>query len=153
LPLAVTGSLQGWQIAAIVQVQSGNPINIITSDSTVNGVANTLRPDVTGPVAIIGSVDRWFDTAAFTPVARSGNLGPQYSHRGPGFSNTDFSISKNTKISEAISVQFRAEFFDVFQPRELRPARQRRSAARSLAESPTHGSNGRVRVIAPVQLL
>jgi hypothetical protein len=113
LPLRGHRFFAGWQIAAIVQVQSGNPINIITSDSTVNGVANTLRPDVTGPVAIIGSVDRWFDTAAFTPVARFGNLGRNILIR-PGFSNTDFSISKNTKISEAISVQFRAEFFDVF---------------------------------------
>jgi hypothetical protein len=33
---------------------------------------------------------------------------------GPGLSNTDFSISKNTKISKTISVQFRAEFFDLF---------------------------------------
>jgi hypothetical protein len=55
--------LAGWQLAVIVQSQSGNPVNVVTSDSTVNGVANTLRPDVTGPIEIIGSVDRWFDTS------------------------------------------------------------------------------------------
>ena len=47
----------------IVQSQSGNPVNIVTSNSTVNGVSGTLRPDVNGPITEIGSVDRWFDTS------------------------------------------------------------------------------------------
>ena len=33
---------------------------------------------------------------------------------GPGFNNTDFSVIKNTKLSETTRIQFRAEFFDVF---------------------------------------
>ena len=33
---------------------------------------------------------------------------------GPGFLNTDFSITKNTKIYERFNLQFRAEMFDVF---------------------------------------
>ena len=40
-------------------------------NSTVNGVANTLRPDVSGPIRIIGEVDRWFDTSVFTAVSAS----------------------------------------------------------------------------------
>jgi len=42
---------------------SGNPINIVTSNSTFM-VSHTLRPDVTGPVKVMGSVDRWFDTSS-----------------------------------------------------------------------------------------
>lgn len=33
---------------------------------------------------------------------------------GPGFVNTDFSITKNTKITERFNLQFRSEFFDIF---------------------------------------
>src|SRR5262249_40397024 len=79
----------------------------------VNGVANTLRPDVTGPIEVIGSVERWFDTSVFTSVARFGSLGRNVVI-GPGFNNTDFSVIKNTKLSEKVHLQFRAEFFDLF---------------------------------------
>ena len=112
-PSAATGSYEGWQLAIVVQAQSGNPVNIVTTNSTVTGVANTLRPDVTGPIAIIGSVDRWFDTSVFTPVARFGNLGRNVVI-GPGFNNTDFSIMKNTELGEKIRMQFRVEVFDLF---------------------------------------
>jgi len=113
LPFKRKSFLEGWQIAAVVQAQSGNPLNIVTSDSTINGVANTLRPDLTGSLGIVGRVDRWFDTSTFTPVARPGTLGRNVVI-GPGFNNTDLSIIKNTKLGERMRVQFRAEFFDLF---------------------------------------
>jgi hypothetical protein len=113
LPFEGNELVKGWQLATILQSQSGNPFNIVTSNSTVNGVANTLRPDVTGPIDTFGYVERWFDTTAFTPVARFGNLGRNVMI-GPRFDNTDFSIIKNTNLSDEIRVQFRAEFFDVF---------------------------------------
>ncbi len=33
---------------------------------------------------------------------------------GPGFLNTDFSVTKNTKLTEKFTLQFRGEMFDVF---------------------------------------
>jgi hypothetical protein len=113
LPFKGNQLLEGWQIAAIVQMQTGNPVNIITTNPTVNGVANTLRPDVTGPVNITGSVDRWFDTSPFVAVNRFGSLGRNVII-GPGFNNADFSVLKDTKLSERLRLQFRAEIFDVF---------------------------------------
>jgi len=113
LPFTGNQFAKGWQLSAIFQAQSGNPFNIVTGDSTVNGVANTLRPDVTGPIKILGSVERWFDTSVFTAVPRFGNLGRNVVI-GPGFNNTDFSVTKNTKLSERLRAQFRVEFFDVF---------------------------------------
>ncbi len=112
LPFKGNRIKEGWQMAAIVQLQSGNPVNIITTNTTVNGVANTLRPDVGGPVNIVGSVERWFDTSAFTPVARFGNLGRNVII-GPGFSNIDFSVLKSIKVDEKMRLQFRAEVFDL----------------------------------------
>jgi Carboxypeptidase regulatory-like domain/TonB dependent receptor-like, beta-barrel len=113
MPFKGNQFVEGWELAAIIQVQSGNPVNIVTSNSTVNGVANTLRPDLTGPIKIIGDVDRWFDTSAFTPVARFGSLGRNVVI-GPGFNNTDFSVIKNTRLGEKARLQLRAEFFDLF---------------------------------------
>ena len=58
-------------------------------------------------------MDRWFDTSVFTPVPRFGNLGRNVVI-GPGFNNTDFSLVKDTALGERIRVQFRVEFFDLF---------------------------------------
>ena len=113
LPFHGNRLASGWQVAAIVVSQTGNPVNILTTNSTVTGMANTLRPDVYGPIAILGNPDRWFDTSVFTSVARFGNLGRNVII-GPGFNNTDFSITKNTQVNERMRVQFRAEIFDLF---------------------------------------
>jgi len=113
LPFRGNRLVEGWQFAVIVQSQSGNPVNIVTTNSTVNGVAGTLRPDVSGPISILGHVDAWFDTSVFTPVARFGNLGRNVVI-GPTFNNTDFSITKNTKIGDTLRLQFRTELFDIF---------------------------------------
>jgi hypothetical protein len=102
-----------WRLGVVLQAQSGNPVNIVTTNSTVTGVANTLRPDVTGPIAILGSVDRWFDTSVFSAVSRFGNLGRNVV-TGPGFNNTDFSILKSTEVREGFRMEFRAEVFDLF---------------------------------------
>jgi hypothetical protein len=112
LPFKGNRIKEGWQCGAIVQLQTGNPLNIITTNATVSGVANTIRPDVSGPVEIFGSVDRWFDVNAFTAVARFGSLGRNVII-GPGFSNLDVSTLKNIELSDTLRLQFRAEVFDL----------------------------------------
>ena len=72
LPFTRHALTRGWQVAAVVQSQSGNPVNIVTSNSSLNSSPNTVRPDVTGPVTTIGDVDRWFDPSVFVPVNRFG---------------------------------------------------------------------------------
>ncbi len=113
LPFTGNQLVQGWQLAAIVQAQSGGPVNIVTNNIAVNGVANTLRPDVNGPVEIIERPDRWFDTSAFIAAPHFGNLGRNVVI-GPGFHNTDVSIIKNLTLKEQLRIQLRAEIFDVF---------------------------------------
>jgi hypothetical protein len=113
LPFRGNQLVEGWQVATIVQSQSGSPVNIVTSNSTINGVVNTLRPDVTGPISIIGGVERWFDTSVFTSVARFGSLGRNLVI-GPPFNNIDFSVIKTFKMGDTARAQFRAEFFDLF---------------------------------------
>ena len=43
----------------------------------------------------------------------AGNLG-RNTFTGPGWSNFDFSVIKDTKITESKSLEFRAEFFNLF---------------------------------------
>jgi hypothetical protein len=113
LPFTKHALTRGWQVAMIVQAQSGNPVNIVTTNSTLTGVPNTVRPDVVGPIRIVGSVDGWFDPSAFAAVNRFGNLGRNVII-GPAFVNTDLSITKTVTTARGSSVQLRADAFDLF---------------------------------------
>jgi hypothetical protein len=88
-------------------------VNIVTGNSTLNGVPNSVRPDVTGPIRIVGSVDQWFDPSVFVAVNRFGNLGRNVVI-GPEFVNTDLSVSKDVTLSARYRLQFRADVFDLF---------------------------------------
>lgn len=105
--------LRGWQLASVVQIQSGNPVNIVTSNSTLNGTPNTVRPDVNGPIRIIGDVDQWFDPSVFTAVDRFGTLG-RNRVIGPGFRNVDLAVMRTFRLKGALTMQARAEMFNVF---------------------------------------
>jgi len=113
LPFSGHWLTRGWQVALIVQSQSGNPVNIVTSNSTLNGVPNTVRPDVTAPIRIIGTVEQWFDSSAFVAVDRFGNLGRNVVI-GPSFHTTDLSVVKNLRVGANGRVQVRADIFDLF---------------------------------------
>jgi hypothetical protein len=114
LPFRGNQLKEGWQLSTIVQSQSGNPVNIVANNATFTGTNNTVRPDVTGPVAILGTPNRWFDITPFVvPVNSFGNLGRNVVI-GPGFNNTDFSVIKRTKLTENQLIEFRWEVFDVF---------------------------------------
>ena len=133
LPLA-----RGWQVAAVVQSQSGNPVNIVTSNSTLTGVPNTLRPDVTGPIRIVGSVDQWFDPSVFVAVNRFGNLA-RNAVVGPAFHNTDVSLIKNVGLGGRSVLQLRADVFDVFNHANFGPPG-------NIVGSPTFGKITRTRL-------
>jgi hypothetical protein len=114
LPFRGNAFVEGWQLGTIVQSQSGNPVNIVVNNTTFTGTNNTVRPDVTGPIEILGTPNRWFDISPFiVPVGRFGSLGRNVVI-GPGFNNTDFSVIKRTKLTESQLIEFRWEVFDLF---------------------------------------
>ncbi|HEV8483016.1 MAG TPA: TonB-dependent receptor [Blastocatellia bacterium] len=129
LPFQGNRLAEGWQLSTIVQLQGGNPVNILVGNpinATLTGVAS-IRPDVNGGISVPGSPDRWFENTvclactsgakfsvpASLATAHFGNLGRNVVI-GPGFSNTDFSLLKTTRITESVKVQFRGEIFDIF---------------------------------------
>jgi hypothetical protein len=116
------GLVNSWSVSGIVTLQSGVPFSILGSDSLFEFTQGDLAPGRTVASAIkSGDVkDRlkaYFDTSAFvvpTPdTADFGTLGRNII-RGPKQINTDFSIMKLFPITEAQKVEFRAEFFNLF---------------------------------------
>jgi hypothetical protein len=57
----------------------------------------------------------WLDPSAFVD-APAGTFGTTHrnGYYGPGFSDVDFSVFKDTKVHERVTVQFRAEMFNLF---------------------------------------
>ena len=138
--LPFTGSVltRGWQVATVVQAQSGNPVNIVTSNSRLTGVANSVRPDVTGPIRIIGSVDQWFDPSVFMAVDRFGSLRRNVVI-GPAFNNTDVSVIKKANPVGRLDLQFSVAAFDVFNHANFGPPG-------NIVGSPTFGKITRTRL-------
>jgi hypothetical protein len=106
---------EGWALNTIVTIQSGRPIPIIDDNFGING---HLRPDAVPGVNPIlphwNPATGYLNPAAFAePAGDFGNLGRNQIY-GPGFWNADFSVTKDTKITETFGVQFRAEFFNIF---------------------------------------
>jgi hypothetical protein len=103
----------GWQVNAITVAQTGVPL-------TVRGANNFQadRPNSTGVSAKLDerTAQRWFDTSQFVnpPNFTVGNVGrtvPDVRH--PGAFNLDFSLIKDTQITERVKLQFRAEAFNL----------------------------------------
>jgi hypothetical protein len=113
-------------------------VNIVTSDATLTGAPNTVRPDVTGPVTIIGSVDRWFDPSVFVAANGFGSLS-RNAVVGPGFRNTDLSIAKHMRLGEDASLQLRADVFNLFNHANFGPPGH-------IVGSPTFGKITRTRL-------
>jgi len=118
LPFRGNRLVEGWAFAGSTSLQSGNPVSIALSGvSPLTNVAGTVRPDVIGNPSVSNrDPSGWFNPLAFAgPAAgKFGNLGRNGLVVGPGFNNFDFSILKTTRLAERFKVQFRAEFFNIF---------------------------------------
>jgi hypothetical protein len=108
----------GWTLNSIVTLQDGFPFtpqlsfNPSNNGDTRNPVRPSLNPAFSGPM-ILGSPNQYFNPNAFLvpPNGTYGNLGRD-TFTGPGLATLDLSVLKNTKITEKLDLQFRAEFFN-----------------------------------------
>jgi len=119
----VTGAagkvLGGWRINSILSASSGVPFTpILGFNRSRNTDARAPdRPDLAPGRSnnpVLGKPELWFDTTAFLlPEAGTyGNLG-RSTVSSPSFATLDFSLVKDTRISERIRTEFRAEFFNL----------------------------------------
>jgi len=128
----------GWQVLGIGTLQSGSPFTIYSGiQETGAGSMGTDRPDQIGmPVLSTSRTVRedYFglgaNNASFfsIPIDVAGGTGPnsgvfgtlgRNTFRGPGLHNFDLALIKDTPLFERAgaaraSLQFRAEFFNVF---------------------------------------
>lgn len=114
--------LHGWQMNGIVTWQSGFPFSVASGrDNSFTGVNGDLadfrggNPNLSSSRSRNDQLFQWFDTSLFTANALGtfGNSGRNII-RGPKFFNADFGLLKDTAITERMGLQFRAEFFNVF---------------------------------------
>jgi hypothetical protein len=115
---AKTGPVQilfgGWNVSTITLLQSGQPLRIKTSTDVLgSGVTNSA--DVTcSSVKTYKSVSKWFDTSCFaTPKALTLGNAKQGIVRGPGYYNSDFSLSKSISIREDMKIRVQADAFNL----------------------------------------
>jgi hypothetical protein len=105
----------GWQVNAIVTLQSGQPFTPSSSvfDPYRNEAFN--RPDVLGDPRANVPAGLAFNPAAFRIAALGtfGNAGRNIV-RGDGFHSADLSLFKNFKVTEQARLQFRAEAVNGF---------------------------------------
>ena len=109
--------VEGWQFAGITFIQSGYPFFVRVSGDNSGSGSSADRPNRISNGKLPGSqrtVERFFDTSAFVlpPRLTFGDAG-RYILSGPGITNFDLALIKNTRISEHTSLQFRAEAFNL----------------------------------------
>jgi len=104
--------LGGWKISDMTTIQSGSSASLGLSTSN-NGLAT--RPDVNGPVSYPGTMLQWFTTAPFSKAANGyfGDVGNGTIH-GPWLKVFNMAAYKDFRLREGMTLQFRAEFFNVF---------------------------------------
>ena len=120
-PHGLAGALlSGWQLAAIVTLQSGIPL-AVTQATNFNAFAGfgTQRPNrVADPNLPLDRADgaRWFNTDAF-PVAPQFTLGTSSRNpvRGPGYRNVDLALHEARRRSGAAepALELRVEAFNL----------------------------------------
>ena len=116
--------ISGWTVNSIVTLQTGFPFspqlsyNPSNNGDTRNPVRPFANPAFSGPV-MIGSPNKWFDPNAFLAPSNIPANGGFYGNVGrdtlvgPGLATWDFSALKDTRITERLNIQFRAEIFNL----------------------------------------
>jgi hypothetical protein len=112
--------LGGWQLSGITTVQTGLPLNRVVQ-ATAPGPRGTRPNQVSDPfenipTGVAGTtVPYYINPLAFrpTPIGEIGSSG-RAPFRFPTFLGTDLNIAKNWQVTERYRIQFRAEFFNVF---------------------------------------
>ena len=118
---------EGWLLANITQAQSGNPLNVVTSNTTYTGSGN-IRPTILGAYSVgrgaglANNAVPWITGSVcttptagctfYTQATGFGNL-RRNTLRGPDFSDVDLSLQKTTRIAETVSLVLRLDSFDL----------------------------------------
>jgi len=115
--------VSGWGMNGVTTFQKGFPLGFTATPNQLATFNHGLRPNVVpGCTARLEGraqdrLNKWFDTSCFTVPASytfgsAGRSDP--SVRGPGIANYNFALFKRTRINERFNLEFRSEFFNLF---------------------------------------
>ena len=120
--------LNGWTLNGLVVFSTGQPFTVFSSADTTGTAEGEQRANQIGnPFAGVSHAFNangvtWINPAAFMdPAPGTFGTSPRNGYYGPGYASVDFSVVKNTKITERISTQFRIEMFNLFNRTNLAP--------------------------------
>ena len=112
IPSALDAIIGGWQVNGIYRIGNGQPFDVRR---------NGVRVDLVGK-PYTGRRDPYLNFASFrpAPAGRFGTL-ERNSLRGPIFNQLNLGLSKNFRLYESFKLQFRTEFFNLFNTPQLTP--------------------------------
>jgi hypothetical protein len=123
---AVHKLLEGWTVSGITRFTTGLPITMNEGDDgSLCGCGGVDRPNYTGrPIQFFdprsSTSHVYFAQSPFSsemvagvPTGIPGNANRRFFH-GPGLNNWDLALHKTTQITERTALEYRAEFFNVF---------------------------------------
>ena len=125
--------IEGWQINTLIRLADGPAVEINQSGNRMCGFCDE-RPDLipgkdNSPNT--GDPNKWFGDPEenFTPseIGYFGTTG-RNTAVGPGLATVDFSILKSISMGETARLQFRAEFFNIFNRTNFHPPERTRNA-------------------------
>ncbi len=116
----------GWEVGAILSLFSGGPIGVTSATNNTFSQGGGQRPNWTGVSAALPhpTPDRWIDASQFfnPPAFAFGNVGRTLSGlRDAGTRQLDFSLHKNTNLTEKLKLQFRTEVFNITNTPQFAP--------------------------------
>jgi hypothetical protein len=110
----------GWATDSIFRARTGTPVNVVIQNISLQGVSNITRPNLVAGVPLYlddaaAPGGRRLNPAAFVRPATGlqGTLG-RNALDGPGAWQLDFTLRREFRLAEQKSLQFRAEFFNLF---------------------------------------
>ena len=114
-------AIGGWQTAATIQWQSGNPFTVVTANNNSYAQSGEQYPNVvpgvspwSGNVHTVGPNGNWFNEAAFSqPAPATFGDSSRNSLYGPHLSDVNFSLGKNFPIWKTVFL-IRADATNVF---------------------------------------
>jgi hypothetical protein len=122
-----TAILGNWELTTTALARTGFPVNVLlpSSYTAPDGASGTERPDLVPGISLTPqggkSVAEWINPAAFAIPAGEFGTTPRDFLRGPGTWQIDLGIGKRIPLTERMSLDFRSEFFNVFNHPQLGP--------------------------------
>lgn len=118
----------GWELVTVGFFHTGMPASVYTFSPGVDGNFVNQRADCNAGLPLYGNnpvPHALWNPAAFTdPPANTWGTCPNSVVRGYSFAQTDFSLIKETPFMEGKSIEFRAEFFNLFNHTNFNPPDQ-----------------------------